>query len=128
MDDYLLWSFVLFIKKAFAISAKAFDYFIFVSKRSICLLNSLSISSENSTKTIIAKPAKTKKQQNIGKVIDARENKSFKIKIANINAPSIVKNKAQRIQLNGNETFNNTNRPANPVIIPASVEISVLLK
>ena len=39
-----------------------FDYFIFVSKRSICLLNSLSISSENSTKTIIAKPAKTKKQ------------------------------------------------------------------
>ena len=62
MDDYLLWSFVLFIKKAFAISAKAFDYFIFVSKRSICLLNSLSISSENSTKTIIAKPAKTKKQ------------------------------------------------------------------
>ena len=110
MDDYLLWSFVLFIKKAFAISAKAFDYFIFVSKRSICLLNSLSISSENS------------------KVIDARENKSFKIKIANINAPSIVKNKAQRIQLNGNETFNNTNRPANPVIITASVEISVLLK
>lgn len=60
-------------------------------------------------------------------MIVASENKSFKIKIANINAPSIVKNKVQRIQLNGKDTFNNTNRPENPVIITASVEISVLL-
>lgn len=114
-------------QKAFAISAKAFVYFIFVSKRSICLLNNLSINSENSTKIIIAKPANTKKQYSIGKVIDARENKSFKRKIANTNAPSIAQNKAQRIQLNGKDTLNKTNRPANPVIITASVEISVLL-
>ena len=49
------------------------------------------------------------------------------MKIANIKAPSIVQNNAQRIQLKGKDTLNNTNRPANPVIITASVEISVSL-
>ena len=103
------------------------NYLIFASKRSICLLKSLSIISDKSTNIIIANPAKPKKQYSIGSVIEANEKRSFITKIANTNAPSIVKNNAHRIQLNGKETFRRTNKPANPVIITANVEISALL-